>query len=146
VVTLDPRPLLSRTVTAHVSVRVSFHVHSSARRGIVRMYGTVSPALVGARVLFQLQKAVRPGSRGLSEKAEERAEERGETPGMRFATQASTVVKRGTRSFARFSLIVKVKRTGRYRALVIPRRGALVSGFSQTIVVHAAPSRRRSAR
>ncbi|HMC68110.1 MAG TPA: hypothetical protein VKJ07_03050, partial [Mycobacteriales bacterium] len=61
VATLDPRPLLSPVITAHVAVRVTLKVRSSSRKGFVRLYGTVTPALVGARVSFQLLKAVRPG-------------------------------------------------------------------------------------
>jgi hypothetical protein len=129
VVTRDTRPLLGPIVTAHVAVRVTLKVRSAGRKGLVRLYGTVTPAKVGARVLFQLQKATRP--RGKSEKE------------VRFATQSSTVVKRGTRTISRFSSVVTITKGGRYRAYVLLRSGALVSGASPSVTLHAGPSSTR---
>jgi hypothetical protein len=58
-------------------------------------------------------------------------------------TQFSTVVKRGTRTTSRFSAIVKVRRTGRYRAYVKLPAGRLFSGYSiQTVVLHASKAKR----
>jgi hypothetical protein len=129
--TLEPRPLFSSVLTEHVAVRVTFKVRSSGRRGFVRLYGTVTPAEVGARVQFQLQQPARPGTR--SEKAEERT--------VRFTTQAGSVVKRGTRSISRFSSVVAIRHGGRYRAFVIPtHQGALVSGSSSLVLIHSAPA------
>lgn len=133
--TLDPRPLYSREVTEHIAVRVTFKVRSAGRQGFVRLYGTVAPAEVGARVSFQLQKPARPGR---SEKASERT--------VKFANEASTVVKKGTRTLSRFSSVVSIRHGGRYRAFVTVHPGPLVSGFSQTIVIHAAPAVTRKAR
>jgi hypothetical protein len=128
VMTLDPRPLLSHVLTENVAVHVTFHVRSSGRLGLVRLYGSVSPAAVGAHVSFQLQKPVRPGRSGKSVKA---------------VTEFGTVVKKGTRTSSRFSLVVTVRQTGRYRAFVIMPKGPFVSGPSQTtILLHAAPSRK----
>jgi len=124
VATLDPRPLLSPVITAHVSVRVTLKVRSSARKGFVRLYGTVTPAVVGARVSFQLLKAVRPGR---SEKETQ------------FSTQFSTTSKRGTHSVSRFSFITSIRKRGYYRAYVQPKKGALVSGASNTVRLSAAP-------
>ena len=90
---------------------------------LVRLYGTVTPAEVGARVLLQVRKAVRP--KGSSERTS------------RFATQFSTVSKRATKSFSRFSRVTKVKVTGRYRAYVQLHKGPLVSGSSRSVLVHA---------
>jgi len=132
VVTFDALPMFSPTLTEHVAPRVTFKVRSAGRSGFVRLYGTVSPAKVGARVSFQLQKAVRPGGR--SEKAEETT--------TRFVTESSTVTKRATRAMSRFSSIVSIRRSGHYRAYVIIRSGALVSGASQSVVIHAAPARK----
>jgi hypothetical protein len=125
--TLDPRPLYSPIVTQHVAVRVILKVRSSRRKGFVRLYGTVTPAEVGARVSFQLRKPVRPGS---SEKASERT--------TRFVSQFTTVVKRATKTISRFSAVVSVRHTGRYRAYVQVKKGPLVSGSSATVVLHAA--------
>jgi hypothetical protein len=129
--TLDARPLVSPVVTEQVAVRVTFKVRSSGRAGLVRLYGTVTPAEVGARVEFQLQKHVRPGTG--SEKAEERT--------VRWVKESGATVKRATRSTSRFSAIVAIRHTGDYRALVIPtHQGALVAGFSKSVLIHAAPA------
>ncbi len=120
-----PRPEYSPIVTAHVSVRVTLKVRTSSHKGLVRLYGTVTPARVGAKVLFQLERPVRP--KGQSEKE------------VAYATQGSTVVKRGTRTTSRFSAIVTVRRSGRYRAYVVLPSGALVSGASPSLTLHAAP-------
>jgi hypothetical protein len=134
VTTLDPLPFLSPVVTARVAARVILKVKSSGRPGIVRLYGTVKPAEVGARVLFQLEKPARPGTG--SEKAEERT--------VRYATTASSVVKRATRSASRFSAVVTITQTGRYRAFVQLHHGPIVSGASPTVLIHGAPARKRA--
>jgi hypothetical protein len=126
VMTRDARPVIGSIVTARVSVKVTLKVRSAGRKGLVRLYGTVTPAKVGATVLFQVQKAVRPYGKSESE--------------VRWATQSSTVVKRGTRTVSRFSSVVKVKRGGRYRAYVRLRSGGLVSGWSPSVILHAAPT------
>jgi hypothetical protein len=136
VITTDPRPVYSRVLTVHAAVRVTLHVRSSGRPGLVRLYGTVTPAAVGAQVSFQLLKAVRPGRSQESEEESETA--------VRYVTLFRTVAKKATRGFSRFSLIVKVKRGGRYRALVKVRPGPVVSGAStQTVVLHAPSSKRK---
>jgi hypothetical protein len=129
VVTLDPLPVYSQIVTVPLAVRVTFSAHSSPQTGLVRLFGTVTPAVSGARVQFQLLKAVRPG------KNEEST---------RYVSQFSTVVKRAGRTFSRYSMIVKVRRGGRYRVFVKVRPGAFASGTStRTIVLHAAPTRKK---
>ena len=60
--TVAPRPMYSPLVTAKVAVRVTLSVRSAGRKGLVRLYGTVTPAEVGARVDFQLEKPTRPGN------------------------------------------------------------------------------------
>jgi len=134
VTTFDTLPMFSPTLTEHVAVRVTFKVRSAAHQGFVRLYGTISPAEVGARVSFQLQKAVRPGGR--SEKSEEMT--------TKFVTESSTVAKRATHTMSRFSSIVSIKHTGRYRAFVRVRPGALVSGASQSVLVHATVPARKA--
>jgi hypothetical protein len=123
--TADPRPLFSAIVSARVAVRVTLKVRSSARKGLYRLYGTVTPAKVGATVLFQVQKATRPHGKDELE--------------TRYATQGKALVKRATRTFSRFSQIVTIKRSGRYRAYVVLHSGALVSGASPSVTLHAAP-------
>jgi hypothetical protein len=127
--TLDPRPVYSSILTVDAAYRVTLKVKTSSRKGIVRLYGTVTPAAVGAKVSFQLRKKVRPGN---TEKTEERT--------TRFATQFSTKVKRGTSSVSRFSAIVKVLTGGTYQARVQPskKKGPFVAGASSTVVLHSA--------
>jgi hypothetical protein len=135
VVTLDPRPTISSTITELAAVRVSLHVRLSSHRGLVRLYGTVSPAEVGAHIVFQLEKKPSENqkpSRGTSERAEEKAE----LP--KFGAEFATVVKRATKTVSRFSDVVTIKRGGRYRALVLLAKGPLASGHSSAITLHAA--------
>jgi hypothetical protein len=128
--TLDPRPLYSPVVTQDVQAKVTLKVRSSGHIGLVRLYGTVTPAKPGAEVDFQLFRKVRPGN---SPKAEEKT--------TRFATQFSSRVKRGTSTVSRFSVIVKIRRGGGYRAYVrLPKRGAIASGWSRSVLLHAAPA------
>jgi hypothetical protein len=127
--TLDPRPLYSSLVTANAALRVTLKVRTSSHRGLVRLYGTVTPASVGARVTFQLHKAVRPGN---SEKTSERTS--------KFATQFSTTTKRATKTLSRFSAVVTVQKGGTYRAEVTPvKKGAFAPGDSATVLLHSAP-------
>ncbi len=152
--TVGSAPLYSPIVPAQVAVRVTLKVRSSSRKGLVRLYGTVTPAEVGAHVLFQLEtppktektvksekpaKLEKPGKRqsGKSEKAEERAE------APKFSTKFSTVVRRGTRTISRFSAVVNVRDAGRYRALVEIRPGPLTSGHSSTILLHAPTTKKK---
>jgi hypothetical protein len=136
VITQDPRPVYSPVTTVHAAVRVTLGVRSSGHRGLVRLFGTVTPAEVGAQVQFQLLKPVRP-----------RSSEETETS-TRYVSQFTTVVKKGTRTFSRFSVVTKVLHGGRYRAFVKLRSGGpLVSGFStQTVVLHASPRSVRKAK
>jgi hypothetical protein len=128
--TLDPRPLYSRVVTQDVAAKVVLKVRSSGHPGLVRLYGTVTPAKPGAHLEFQLFKQVRPGN---SPKAEERT--------TRFVTQFSTLVKRGSSTVSRFSVVVKIRRGGSYRAYVrLPNNGAIVAGWSRSLLLHSTPA------
>jgi hypothetical protein len=130
VVTLDPLPIYSPVVTVTVAPRVTLRARSSGSAGLVRLYGTITPAVKGAKVLFQVLLPVRPG------KNEETT---------RYVSRFSTGVKRGGQGFSRFSMVVKIRKGGRYRAYVKVRPGSgLVSGYSaRTIVLHAAPGATR---
>lgn len=128
--TLDPRPLYSPVIKAQVAVRVTFHARP-AGGGLTRLYGTVTPAVKGAIVKFQVAKRVRPG-RSERETA--------------FATQFTAKVKRATRSFSRFSVTVRLRHGGNYRALVRPPAGPYVSGSSAHLALKAAPPVKRQPR
>jgi hypothetical protein len=135
VATLDARPAYSPIITELATVRVTFHVRTSVHGGLARLYGTVSPAQPGARVIFELQKTTKRLSLRApsSEKAQERAEELAEMP--QYSAKFSGTVKRATKSISRFSTVVSIRQAGRYRALVQVRRGPLASGSSTTIVL-----------
>jgi hypothetical protein len=127
--TVEARPVYSHAITQLVAVKVNLKVRSSGHRGLVRLYGTVTPAAPGARVSFQLFKKVRPGN---SPKTEERT--------TLFVSQFGTLVKKGTATVSRFSLGMKIVRGGTYRAYVsIVKKGAVSSGWSQSVVLHSAP-------
>jgi len=147
VLTLEPSALYSGSITEQVAVRVSFDLHTiSSSLGLVRLYGTVTPAEVGARVSFELErtpkgKAPKPAK---SEKAEERAEAAEEV--VKFSPEFSTLVKRGTRKVSRFSRVVTIHQEGRYRVFVLVGKGPLVSGYSREIFIHAPPSKKKKAK
>ena len=128
VITLDPRPIYSPVVTALAGVHVTLRVRPSGQPGLVRLYGTVTPAAVGAKVFFQLHKTVRP--QGKSEATS------------KFVSVFKTTVKKATRTYSRFSLVVSVRRGGRYRAFVNPPPGPHSSGYSPTVVLHARPAKK----
>lgn len=131
VVAKEPRPIYSAIVTQSVTPRVTLRVARSKVTGLVRLYGTITPAEAGARVLIQLDEPARPGN---SEKLSERTS--------RFATLFSTISRRGTREQSRFSLIVTVARAGTYRAYLELRRGKLSPAASGTVRLTAASRKR----
>ncbi len=141
VVTVGAKPLESGTITAEVEVRVSLSVRTSSKApGVVRLYGLISPAEVGAQVFIEIEKKPKPKTSVKplkSEKAEERASQAEEAG--RFASVATTVSKRSTKTYSRFSRVLTVRTTGRYRVLVAVPKGPLVSGYSREITLHAAP-------
>lgn len=106
------KPVVSSPVfVENVAVRVVLHARHTHRRGFVRLYGTVTPAEVGALVGFQLLK-----------------------PGHRSVNKGGTMVKPGTASVSRFSRVVR-RRRGLYRALVKIVDAAHVSSYSPPILV-----------
>src|SRR5580700_742886 len=93
VVTVGKPEVSSPVILEKVAVRVTFHVHSTRRHGYARLYGTVTPAEVGALVGFQL---LRPG---------------------KSVNRGGTVVKAATTTYSKFSRVVRIQR-GLYKALV----------------------------
>jgi hypothetical protein len=121
--TLTPLPIFSPFITIRVSPRIILHVHSSGVPGLVRLYGTITPATNGALVNLQVQKAVRPGPSEVTE---------------RWETQFTTKARKAGAKSSRFSMVVKLRYGGRYQAYVRLRGGPLSSGASvNTIIIHA---------
>jgi hypothetical protein len=113
VVTLGAPFIVSPVLVEGVAVRVKLHVHRvhRHRRGrFYRMYGTVVPAEVGARVGFQL---LRHGAPSLN--------------------QGGTFVVAGTPGVSRFSTVVRIRHRGVYQALVQVADGSHVSAYSEPI-------------
>jgi hypothetical protein len=124
-VALAPRPIYSPTITVPVTARVTLHVRSSGKTGLYRLYGTVAPARNGATV--QIQQLL-PG------KAKRKRE--GPSP----HRVAATVLKRATSRTSRFSVVVKLSGSYRYRAFVKLPKGPLESGHSANVLIKAPKS------
>jgi hypothetical protein len=146
VTTVGLLPVRSLVVPQEVSVRVVLKARSSGHSGLVRLYGTVTPAEVGARIFFQLEKPPKTeeGLKGEKptrlEKPKKDNSQRSEEKGPRYATKFTSVVKPATKSISRFSAVVSVQDTGHYRAVVEVRSGPLASGSSTTVLLHAPAS------
>ncbi len=114
--TLDAPPIYSQIVKVKIAVLVRLNARPTRKVGIVRLSGTVSPAEVGAPVVFQwIRSTHKP------------------------VTVASTVVRRGSASASRFSATVKIRHGGEYRALVRVSNGKQVPGSSGTVLLRGAP-------
>ncbi len=139
--------IFSESVTELADVHVTLKVQTNKHvKGLVRLYGTVSPAASGAAVFFQIEKARKPAPTK-AEKPErpnrsERAEEAEEKP--TFDTRFKTVVKHATRRFSRFSLVVKVREGGAYRAFIQMPPGPYASGGSTTISLDGSAAKKKA--
>jgi hypothetical protein len=112
VVTVGSPVVVSPVVVESVAVRVTVHVRRAHRRGYVRLYGTVTPAQVGALVGFQRL-----------------------VPGGRTVNEGGTSVRPGTSSVSSFSGALRVHRRGLYRVLIKVSNGAYVSAYSTPVLV-----------
>jgi hypothetical protein len=147
--------LYSAVIPETVSALVTLKARSNSRTGLVRLYGTVSPAAVGAHVFFELEKApkgqggpkpekpIRPETVGKGGKGKHGKSEKSEEKGPTFVSKFNSVVKRGTRTLSRFSAVVHITTTGHYRAFVVLPPGAIVSGHSATVLLHTPPSTKK---
>ena len=111
VVTLGAPALTSPIATEQVALRVRLHARRTRRRGIVRLYGTVTPPEPGTRVALQWLK---PGHAPIT------------------VTRVVVRLRRGT---AQFNFLLRVRHRGLYRALVIPPSGAHASNQSAAIAI-----------
>lgn len=110
VVTTSPPIVSSPVLVEGVAVRVAFHARRVRRhrRGLFyRMYGTVTPAEVGARVGFQLLRR-----------------------GLPSVNVGGAFVMHATAAVSRFSTIVRIRHRGLYQALVAVADGSHVSAYS----------------
>jgi hypothetical protein len=141
VATAGSLQLQSAVIPELVTVRVILKARSAGHKGLARLYGTVTPAEVGAHVFIELEKAprptaVKPGKLEKPEKPARAEKEKGEKPPS-FSTKFDTIVKRATRTISRFSVVVSVRASGHYRAYVQVAPGAVTSGASSTVSLEA---------
>jgi hypothetical protein len=144
IATVGGPPALSPIVPESVSLRVTLKARSAGKSGLVRLYGTVTPAEVGAHVYVELEKAPKPKAEkpGKPEKELKEGRERPERePVPTFSTKFDTIVKRATKSISRFSIVVSITDAGHYRVFVQVKPGAVVSGHSETVLLDA-PSKK----
>jgi hypothetical protein len=110
VVTTTKTPVISPVTTENVAVRVSSHVARTKRRGFARIYGTVTPAVVGAQV-------------GVLRIAQGHG-----------ILAGGTVVKPRNSISGKFSRVVRVKK-GAYRVLVKVAPGGVVSAYGTPLLI-----------
>jgi hypothetical protein len=110
VFTTTNTPVLSPVATENVAVRVSSHVARTKRAGYARIYGTVTPAVVGAQV-GMLRIAQGHG-----------------------ILAGGTIVKPGNSISGQFSRVVRVSK-GAYRVLVKVAPGGVVSAYGTPLLI-----------
>jgi hypothetical protein len=113
VVTTASPYVASPTVVEGVAVRITLHARrvQRRRRGLFyRLYGTITPAEVGASVGFQW---MRPGVPSVNQ-------------GGAFSTHA-------TPTSSRYGTVVRIRHRGLYEALVLIKDGSHVSAYSAPV-------------
>jgi hypothetical protein len=102
----------SAIATESVALDVTLHVRPTHRRGYVRLFGSATPDVAGARVAFERRSSKH-----------------------RYVTVSGTIVKGTVGEGGHFSRIVRLSRRGVYRALVQIPSGAQISGRSTPILI-----------
>ena len=110
VVTTTGAPVVSPVTTENVAVRVTSHVARTKRRGFARIYGTVTPAEIGAQV-------------GILRIAQGHG-----------ILAGGTIVKPLNSISGQFSRVVRVKR-GAYRVLIKVAPGGVVSAYGTPLLI-----------
>jgi hypothetical protein len=123
IVTLGASPVYSPTVTVRVSPQIVLHVRSAGKTGLYRLFGTVTPAENGAPLLIQILKPQKASSK-----------KEGPAP----HEIGATVLKRGTKTTSRFSIVLSLSGNWHYRAYVrLSAKQSLVSGNSSNVLIKA---------
>lgn len=110
VFTTTNTPVVSPVATENVAVRVSSHVTRTKRAGYARIYGTVTPAVIGAQV-------------GILRIAQGHG-----------ILAGGTVVKARNSISGQFSRVVRVRK-GAYRVLVKVAPGGVVSAYGTPLLI-----------
>lgn len=111
VFTTTNTPVISPVATENVAVRVSSHVARTKRRGFARIYGTVTPAVIGAQI-------------GVLRIAQGHG-----------ILAGGTVTKPLNATSSQFSRVVRVKK-GAYRVLAKVAPGGVVSAYGTPLLIH----------
>lgn len=112
VATAGKPTVLSPVIVELVAVKVTLHVHPTRRHGYVRFYGTVAPPQRGAQIAF------------------ERFEHG------RYVVVSGSRITLRTGGPSHFHHTMRLRRHGRYRALVEVKGDAVVSGHSRPVLIH----------
>jgi len=112
IVALTTPPANSKVLVERVAVRVTLQLRPTGRHGFARLYGTVTPAEVGAQVRFQLLR-----------------------PGRKLLNVGATLVRHRSSTVSEFSRVLHIRRAGLYRAFVRIVSGAQESGQSRVILI-----------
>ncbi len=141
------RARATAVVTEQVTVRVILKVRSTGRKGLVRLYGTVTPAEVGRARLLPAGKDGQDGQAGKPEKPEKPGS------GAEKSEQAPRSRPSSTRRQARHATHLALQRVVSVATRATTARscrskpGALVSGTSPTVLLarraHQARARKR---
>lgn len=111
VFTTTNQPVISPVASENVAVKVTSHVARTKRRGFVRIFGTVTPGVIGAQVgILRIAKG-----HGI--------------------LAGGTVVKPLNSISGRFSRVVRVSK-GAYRVLVKVAPGGVVSAYGTPLLIH----------
>jgi hypothetical protein len=111
VFTTTNTPVISAVASENVAVKVTSHVARTKRRGFVRIFGTVTPGVIGAQVgMLRIAKG-----HGI--------------------LAGGTVVKPLNSISGRFSRVVHVSK-GAYRVLVKVAPGGVVSAYGTPLLIH----------
>jgi hypothetical protein len=111
VFTTPNNPVVSAVTTENVAVRVSSRVARTRRRGFARIYGTVTPAVVGAQI-------------GVLRIAQGRG-----------ILAGGTITKPLNATSSRFSRVVRVSK-GAYRVLAKVAPGGVISAYGTPLLIH----------
>jgi hypothetical protein len=148
VATVGSPSLVSKVVGEQVQAAITLKAQATHHKGVVRLYGTITPAAKGARVFFELEKKVKPKPPKLPKPTRPTKRPGGKSEGESekapsFTAKFSTVVKGSGKTVSHYSIVVTIHDSGRYRALVQVHPGPLVAGSSRVITLHAAPAKKK---
>ena len=122
VLTVDTRPLYSSIITVRVAPLIRLHVHALGH-GRYRFFGTVFPGKLTGTVDLQKLEPQKAASK---------------RSGPKPHSVGGATLKKSIATAARFSVVLSgLTGTFHYRAYIKLPKGALVSGHSNNVLIHA---------